>query len=196
MKIGCKCGQIVGQIDKASSKTITRAKCYCKDCQAAAKLAPQFHILDENGGTEVFQANPVLVSFQKGTDKIACTRLSPNGLLRWSSSCCNTPLANTLPNPKFAFVSFVHTAVKSEESSGDNYDPTTARTFHVNTAAAQNGPIKEVGRRRMIFKILSNVMRARVTGSYKRNPFFNIKTGKPIVEPRILSGDEKAALYS
>lgn len=196
MKISCKCGQVVGEIKGASKHTVTRAKCYCKDCQAASYLASEQGVLDENGGTEVYQTVPSRVSFRKGVEKLTCTRLSKKGIFRWAAGCCGTPMANTLPSNKFAFVSFVHTAVERVPTGTAKGPLHGARLFHVNTKAARNQSIKEVGRRRMIFKILLNVMKAKLTGSYKKNPFFDAFTGQPIVEPRILSPEENAALYN
>jgi hypothetical protein len=37
--------------------------------------------------------------------------------------------------------------------------------------------------------------RARITGAYKRTPFFSPDSGAPIVTPKILSADERASVY-
>ncbi len=195
MKIGCECGEIVGHVANVSPKTVNRAKCYCRDCQAAAFLGDANKVLDEHGGTQVCQTIPALVSFEQGIEKLQCIRLSKNGLMRWRSSCCNTPIANTLRDHKFAFVGVIHTGI-THPAMGEERDKLLGPcVFNVNTQTAINGPIKQVGVKRTIFKVLSGVMKAKLTGSYKQNPFFDSSTGDPIVEPRILSKEERAALY-
>ena len=60
-------------------------------------------LMDEWGGSEVFQTTPARIEFTQGADQLACMRLSPKGLMRWYARCCNTPIANTLPSPGMAF---------------------------------------------------------------------------------------------
>ena len=46
---------------------------------------------------------------------VALLRLSPRGLFRWHTSCCNTPIGNTATGPGMAFVGLVHTFVDHSE---------------------------------------------------------------------------------
>ncbi|MFC7290045.1 DUF6151 family protein [Hirschia litorea] len=195
MQIGCACGKVSGRVEKASSKTVNRIRCYCRDCQAGAYLTDVDKVLDSHGGTEIYQTSPALISFHHGLENIGCTRLAGKGLMRWHSTCCNTAIANTLEDRKFAFVGLVHTCVQSPEMGDARDQLIGAQIFDVNTGGAKNGPIKRIGQRRTIFKILSGVLKAKVTGTYKMNPFFDAVSGKPIVKPRVLSGEESAAIY-
>lgn len=195
MQIGCMCGKISGRVEKASSNTINRIRCYCRDCQAGAYLTGGEKVLDSHGGTEIYQTSPALISFDHGLENIGCTRLAEKGLLRWHSTCCNTAIANTLEDRKFAFVGLVHICVKSPEMGVMRDQLIGAQIFDVNTDGAKNGPVKRVGQRRTIFKILSGVIKAKITGTYKKNPFFDAASGEPIAKPRILTGEESAALY-
>ena len=92
----CKCGKVKGYVTHA--ERVDRVVCYCKDCQAFAHFLGENGILDERGGTDIIQALPRDVNFTKGVDALACIRLTPKGLLRWYTSCCNTPVGNILEN--------------------------------------------------------------------------------------------------
>ena len=79
----------------------THVICYCADCQTFARhLGQSETALDADGGTEIFQTLPDAVRITRGADSLALLRLGPKGLMRWYAGCCNTPIANTLANPR------------------------------------------------------------------------------------------------
>lgn len=93
----CECGQVEGSLKNASPHTGNHMVCYCDDCQAyAAYLGDEDKWLDEWGGTDVFQVTPASITFLKGSDKLRCVRVKPGGIFRFYSSCCRTPIANTV----------------------------------------------------------------------------------------------------
>src|SRR5690606_13485820 len=66
-------------------------------------------LLDAHGGTDIVQVAPASLTFDRGTERIACVRLSPKGLHRWYATCCKTPVGNTL-TPSIPFVGIVRQA--------------------------------------------------------------------------------------
>jgi hypothetical protein len=91
----CRCGTLKGHVSR--SHVANRCVCYCRDCQAFAHfLGRADEILDASGGTDVIQTRAANVVFTEGKEALACMRLTPNGLLRWYSTCCNTPIGNTV----------------------------------------------------------------------------------------------------
>ena len=100
--IQCRCGTLKGYVDRLRGANY--CVCYCRDCQAFAHfLGRAGEILDARGGTAVVQTPAANVTFTSGREALACMRLTPNGLLRWYSTCCNTPVGNTLANSKVLF---------------------------------------------------------------------------------------------
>jgi hypothetical protein len=192
--IQCRCGTLKGYV--STSHGANRCVCYCRDCQAFAHfLGRAGEILDSNGGTDVVQTRAANVVFTEGREALACMRLTPNGLLRWHSTCCNTPVGNTLANSKISFVGLVHNCL---EGSG----PTLEASFgpvqaHVNTQSAKGGvkssPLALV---KMVLRFIAMVGGARIDGSYKRSPFFAADTDAPIVAPKVLSPGEREQLMS
>jgi hypothetical protein len=90
----------------ASPRTVNRVICYCDDCQAFAHQLGRADLLDVHGGSDIVQVAPASLKFVQGQGRIAGLRLTPNGLFRWYSRCCNTPLGNTL-SPAIPFVGII-----------------------------------------------------------------------------------------
>ena len=44
----------------------------------------------------------VATAFTQGKDRLACMSLSDKGMLRWYTTCCNTPIGNTMRNSRFS----------------------------------------------------------------------------------------------
>ena len=114
-------------------------------------------------------------------------RLKENGLLRWYASCCNTPIGNTLANFRLSFVGLVHSCLAgSPQALTASFGPVR---MWVHTTSAKT---KVTGRGlvRGALRLATTMVRARIDGSYKRTPFFDVLTGVPVVAPRVLSHDE------
>ena len=186
----CRCGTISGLVKEPRSAN--RVVCYCKDCQAFAYfLGQENRILDERGGSDVIQILPQNLSFTHGIENLACMRLTEKGLLRWYASCCNTPIGNTLATNKISFIGLVHTCLENTDTPlQDSFGP--VRVWG-NTQGARGDPKpKASGIGRTILWFVSTVLKARINGSYRRNPLFLPDQGTPIVTPRVLSSAERA----
>jgi len=190
----CRCGTLKGHV--SLSHGANRGVCYCRDCQAFAHfLGRAGEILDASGGTDVIQTRAANVVFTEGREALACMRLTPNGMLRWYSTCCNTPVGNTLANSKVSFVGLVHNCLEGTGPTlDDSFGPVQA---HVNTRSGKGGlkssPLALV---KMVLRFIAMVAGARMDGSYKRSPFFAADTGAPIVAPKVLSPGEREQLMS
>src|SRR5262245_39249766 len=118
VELGCRCGHVHGRVRGASPEAVNRAVCYCDDCQAFLHYLGRANMLDAHGGTDIVQVAPSSLSFDRGTDRIACVRLSPKGLYRWYASCCKTPLGNTV-GPALPFVGIVAEAFRPDAHRRD-----------------------------------------------------------------------------
>ena len=191
--VQCRCGSLKGYV--SHPKNVNRCVCYCRDCQAFAHfLGRPAEILDAQGGTDVVQTSPANVTFTQGQDALACMRLTEKGMLRWYTTCCNTPVGNTMADFRVSFVGLVHTCLEGGGSLDDSFGPVRAR---VNKRGAKGSvPPSSSALMFVILRLIAMVAGARITGSYKRTPFFSADTGTPIATAKILSWSERKALMS
>lgn len=188
-RISCKCGAVRGHVLDGSPSN--RVRCYCADCQAFGRyFGPEAGVLDAQGGTEIIQVSQSRLRFDTGLEQLACLRLSPRGLLRWYARCCNTPLGNTLPNPRVSLVGLVHSCMDHAAIDRDF----GSRVADVNTNSALGDPRpRQSGMARTIGRFLVMVARDRVSGRYRRSPLFTDE-GKPVADPHLLDRAEVDAL--
>lgn len=190
----CRCGTLKGYVSRPEA--VNRCVCYCRDCQAFAHfLGRAGEILDAQGGTDVIQTLPANVTFTQGQEALACMRLTERGLLRWYTTCCNTPVGNTLANFRISFVGLVHNCLENTGTSlDDSFGP--VRAF-VNTKSAKGSVApSSVSLISVILRFIAMVGPARINGSYKRTPFFSADTGTPIATPKVLSRSELERVMS
>ena len=192
--IQCSCGTLQGSIKRTDS--VNRCICYCADCQAFAHfLGRHGDILDDIGGTDIVQTQPKNVSFTAGTEKLACMKLTGNGLLRWYTTCCNTPIGNTPANFKMSFVGLIHNCLAStDQSLGSAFGPVRAR---VHTQAAKTDPKpKQIGLVSAVLRIMGMILKSRINGDYRQTPFFAADSGQPVAKPKVLNSQEFADIMS
>ena len=174
-----------------------RIVCYCKDCQAFAQFLerPDDAVLNELGGTEIVATLPKHVHFAQGLEALVCMPLSDHGLLRWYASCCNTPIGNTPRDFKTSYVGLHHSCLaKRAPSLQDSFGPVR---MVLQTKSAK-GQVKSTPMSNFVtmLRIMKSVIATRISGSYKRNPFFVEDSGTPIKQPRVLTKTERSRVTS
>ncbi|MES2947580.1 MAG: DUF6151 family protein [Pseudomonadota bacterium] len=188
--IQCRCGQIRGLL--TPTRPSNRCVCYCSDCQAFARHLQANDTLDERGGSEIIQVPPSNLTFTQGADKLACLRLTDSGMLRWYAACCNTPIGNTPANPGMSFVGLVHTCLAGNAQAREaSFGPVTM-VVGVKTAGGEVKPDQK-GLFSGIAKTMAMIIKARLNGAYRRNPFFKQDTGVAVATPTVLSASELSA---
>lgn len=191
IRLRCRCGTLQGEVD--ARHVAARAICYCKDCQAFARfLKSEDRVLDPSGGTEVEATLPAAVRFTQGLEHLACMSLSPKGIYRWYAACCNTPVGNTPRNPKAAYVGLVRTCL---DAAPEELDRQLGRSHITANLASAYGPVRAtpVGTVLAVAKIGGMLVKARLDGSWRRNPFFDA-SGAPVRPPKVLTLEERTAL--
>lgn len=179
-ELSCACGQTHWRV---KDKTIGRhIMCYCDSCQSAVRHLGKADTYLSNGGTQLFQTVPHNIEFLTGRENITLMRLGPKGLFRWYTSCCNTPVSNTLPKPSFPFASAIL------PTGHTDFGRVTA---NVNTEAAPK-QISQTGLLGTVVGVLSRALGTRISGKGKETPFFNAD-GTPIVAPHVLTKAERNA---
>jgi hypothetical protein len=199
LPIRCSCGALRGVARGVSGDRGARVICYCDDCQAFAHfLERAAETLDRDGGTDIFGMSSARLEITAGADRLACMRLTPNGLLRWYARCCRTPIGNTFTSRQLPYVGLIHSCV-DHSSDGRSRDevlgPIRARLLTRfakgslgQADAHQRAPVS------LILRLLRITLAARLRGDHLRSPFFEAATGAPVSPPRVLTAAELAAV--
>jgi len=184
LELSCACGALKGAVENVSARSGNRVICYCDDCQDFANhLNAGEKTLNKHGGTEVFQTAPASVRIERGEENLKSLKMTPKGIVRWYTGCCQTPIANT--SPKLPFVGLIHTSLPNEREVviGPVHK-------HVMCQFAKEGLPPEHYTKGFGFGLTLRVMRKmlgwKLSGQAAPNPFFD-KGGKPLSEPEIVN---------
>ena len=192
--LACRCGTLRGTVDTTAPHE--RIVCYCADCQAyAVLLGRPGEDLDARGGTNALLTVPSAIDLTHGADQLASVRMTSRGPMRWYAACCNTALANTGLSHRAAFVSLLSPSLGGAGPALDAaFGP--ARLFgFVKNARGQPKPLQSF-MLSVLLRVIARSVRARLDGSYRRTPFFDVARDRPVAEPRILPADERARLVA
>ena len=191
ISLKCKCGAVQGSVNNVSPKVGNHVVCYCVDCQAFGNhLSNGEAILDEWGGTAIYQTPPWHVRIDKGMEEVRCLRLTPKGLYRWYAGCCNTPIGNTI-SAKFPFIGLIHSFFDRDDQTESLLGP--IRGYHKLESAIGDVPkeIQQFGMpKSATFKVVLRLFKWKVTGGNKPNPFFD-QSGRSICKPRVLKQNQE-----
>jgi len=166
----CKCGQVALAV---APKGGTRVVCYCNSCRDFATRLGAGDILDAWGGSDLYQVGPEAAQFLRGADKVAWTRMTDKGPARWFTTCCHSPLANTLPTRAIPFLT-LQTAYLSNK---DILPPIDIRVFR--KFATGRVPDTNYGQGRLLREFAVRSLKSRLSGGWRRNPLFD-DAGLPI----------------
>lgn len=192
--VHCRCGSLRGKALGVSVETGSRMLCYCRDCQAFARFLGTPGILDAQGGSDIFQITQSQLRLDAGVDKLACVRLSANGLMRYYSSCCRTPVGNMLARRRSPFLGLVQPFM--DPGAGRTLDQVLGPVLvHVRADAATSALPPDPARSALlgyahIFKVLAKSI---VRGQHTPTPFFDA-SDQPLVTPEILTPERHEAL--
>lgn len=193
--IRCSCGALRGTVFAVEPSAGARIVCYCDDCQAFARFLGRGDVLNEQGGTEIFQTAPSRVRLMSGVEALGCVRLSEKGMHRWYCRECKAPLGNTL-GPKVPFVGLIHSVLELPDAA-DRERVLGPVLGHMLTKFARGGPLPQ-DTRWATLHILARAGRLLagwwLTGAGSPSPFFVGEPRVARVEPRILSPNERRAL--
>ncbi|HCH62820.1 MAG: hypothetical protein CL927_18245 [Deltaproteobacteria bacterium] len=115
LPIQCTCGSVRGTLLDVAPSTVQNLVCHCIDCRSTLRhLGRANDLLTEHGGTAVVHSTPARMQITHGHTHVGLLRLSPKGLLRFYATCCNTPIASMLDDPRQAFVSIARCILPSD----------------------------------------------------------------------------------
>lgn len=177
----CSCGNVRGSLVVPHAHAGTRCVCYCSDCQAFLRHLGHEERLDAWGGTELFQTSPRYVKLEDGTDQLRCLKLTENGVLRWFTACCKSPIANTTDSVSAPFAALFVSNFEERSSSGLDraLGPIRYRTQGREargTPAAGTHPRNSLGH---ILRTVRFLLQWRLSGHARPTPFFD-DAGRPV----------------
>ncbi len=181
MEWTCRCRAFSCEVNPARG---IRAVCYCASCREFAIRTGAEAALDASGGSDLYPVAPENVVILKGADKLARMKLTEKGPVRWFTTCCKTPVANTLGTPKIPFVTLQTHRFADPNALG----PVRVRLFR--DGATSETPDDGMSKYAFYWHFARSALRSRLTGGWKRNPFFGAD-GKPIGtrgEPAVSGG--------
>lgn len=185
LSLACECGKVKGKVKNINKPKGLYVRCFCDDCQAFAKsLDQQDKVLDEYGGTEIYQQALSSIEITDGMEHVACLRLKPDGLFRWYASCCNTPMGNSF-GTKVPYFGVVKPFIQDE---GFDEKIGVLQGSYFKKDAIKPVPKSHLGKHAeptLIIKLLSKFARWKLTGKTHPNVFFN-REGESIKEPKII----------
>jgi len=189
----CRCGELEGTVKDVSPASVNRVICYCDDCQAYLHHLGRSDLLDAHGGTDIVQVAPAALSIHRGAERIAGLRLTPKGVYRFHSSCCNTPLGNTvgtaIPFLGIAAQGFAGSSATLDKCFGEPMGKIHGKYAVGNPPEGSTKP-----NLRLLFRAFSLVLRWRLSGKAWPHPFFDRSTGAPRYPVTTLSPLEREAL--
>lgn len=169
----CRCGSVSATIPIAKSLHVG---CYCTFCRHFLTDMGAADALDAAGGVDYLHTTPDNITFTRGQDRLGVVRYSSRGAYRWYTTCCNTPFANALPNPKIPYASVTAHWVAPQEALG----PHGMVAFTKSSTAA---PVMHShARTATLIKFATRTLNTILSGKRKQTPFFDDQ-GQPAVAP-------------
>ena len=195
MEIQCECGKFRARLKAFPDNTPGRLVCYCDDCQAYLHYLKRGDLLDANGGTEVIPAYPADVEILCGLEHLKCTRLSPKGTFRFSTSCCNTPIANTQSKMPWAgFLRGVYTAGRDAHQLDQALGPVRSRIMGRYAKGTPPAGTPEKFDLKALLTVMPFMVKGKLLGKSRPSPFFAEDGITPVASPYVLDKAERQAL--
>ncbi|CUH41066.1 hypothetical protein JSE7799_03809 [Jannaschia seosinensis] len=176
----CACGTLRSRITDVSPAAYTHIVCHCDDCRSAYTHLGQA----DPQRVGILQTTQDRIHISQGGEKLRVLRHTSRGALRWYATCCDTPLFFTPLKARLAHVGVNTDRLDDSVSIGK----VTAEGF----LPSRDGKHRHKGAARMVARIASRILAKNLSGEWRDTPFFD-KAGAPVVEPRILTREERAA---
>lgn len=183
--LSCDCGSFQASLSEVNPVRGTHLRCHCSDCRAFVRvLLPDAQL---KNGLHLYQTDPDKIEVLKGVEHLECLTFSSKGLLRWYASCCKTPMFNTPRSAKVPLVAVVTDIAKDPHLFG----PVVSDAF----LKRSDGKVKTTGLPKVIYRFLSRSISSRITGRWKKTPFFIIPENIPFDKPYLVSKEAKRSAY-
>jgi hypothetical protein len=168
----CRCGAVTGTAHGVAPNVGNRVVCYCVSCRKFAEhIGAGERVLDQYGGTDIYQMPITQVAIDGGLDQIRCLRITRGGPYRWYAQCCNTPLGNS-GSARLSFMGVIESFMETDGRRDVLLGPIRA---HVNTRdVGDRLPAERRSGSMLTFipRFLAQLLSWRLKGRHQANPFF------------------------
>lgn len=192
LEFNCACGAVGWELRDVSPQAGIRYICHCDDCQAFARFLGRPELLDAHGGTDAWQMPASHLFIARGAAHLASIHLTPRRLLRWYCRDCRFPVANTYDSSRLSFLSLP--LAGCDPARADALLGPSAGHVWTKFGTGDLAHVKQVNIPAMLYRMLSRILRARLTGDWRNNPLFDRETGTPLSPPQRLTPQERAGL--
>jgi hypothetical protein len=192
MEIQCECGKFRAELTQFPKNTPGRLICYCDDCQAFLHYLNRPDLLDENGGTEIIPAYPADIKILAGKDEVECVRLHSQGMYRFFTKCCHTPIANTDPKRPWAGINRRMYTVKDPNRLDQELGPVKSSIMGKYAKGTPPAGTPQTFDFKGMVTVLPFILRGKLLGKAKHSPFF--ENGESIVAPLVLTAAEPSKI--
>ena len=176
----CTCGRLRGHVEDVSPAAYTHIVCHCGDCRSAYT-----HLgLADPEKVGILQTTQDRVKIDEGGENLRVFRHTERGALRWFATCCDTPLFYTPLKARL-----VHVGLNT-----DRLDDASAigKVRAEGFIRAKDGKTRHKGAIGMVGRMVSRMAAKNLNGEWRDTPFF-AEDGRPVVTPKVLSREERAA---
>ncbi|MCZ2721413.1 DUF6151 family protein [Marinomonas sp. 15G1-11] len=181
LALECRCGKVKGRVHSVNLKQGNHLVCYCQSCQNFANYL-QSDVLNEFGGSDIFQIAPAFISIDLGVDQLKSLKLTDKGVCRWYTDCCKTPIGNTA-GAKIPMVGILRSFIAKDQDINAKIGPIMGNVYVKNLDSplpqSMSAPLSE---KRLIFRMIRKILLWKILAKGTPNPFMNSQ-GKPIVKP-------------
>ena len=187
----CTCGKFRAVLHDVGPREGDRLTCYCSDCRDFVRVIGRADLLDANGGNAVYQTRVAKLEIIEGAELLATLHMTDKPTMRWYSTCCNTPLFNTLPKAKPAFLS-VNTSAFDTAKVDAALGPSKG-DFLAHEAEPPLENARPVSQFKLALGFIPRLFKDTFFGGWKKSPLFDPETREPLAKPRRVSAEERAA---
>ena len=192
MRFACECGAVAGEIERATPAEGDHVVCHCSDCRDLVRyLGKEARVLDDNGGTALYQSRCARMQFERGRDKLAALHMTDAPTLRWYASCCNTPLFNTYRNGRIPYLT---TLLANCGPHGRKRLGEPLGHLFLDEARGDTSGLTPLSMSQLMRRFFRRMIKDILSGDRRRSELFDSKTLEPIAVPRHLTDAERAAL--
>lgn len=193
LPFSCKCGAVHGVIHEATQRNGDRVVCHCADCQALAHYCDAGdRVLDQFGGTDLYQSRCASMELHAGADKLASLHLTDKPTMRWHTTCCRTPMFNTYANGRIPYVTTLLGNCRETDLDAV-LGPPLGHLF-VEDSPRDPGDVPRLSMARLMRRFLGRMTKDVVSGNRRRSALFDGETLTPIAAPTRLTAEQRAAL--
>ncbi|MCA9720767.1 MAG: hypothetical protein KC468_39255, partial [Myxococcales bacterium] len=190
LPLRCTCGAVTGRA--LAWSRARRNVCHCRGCQAYARWLRRAELLDDAGGTDIYQLTPSQLRIDAGIERLRCVQLTEAGALRWYTDCCRTPVANALAQAWVPWLGMPHLFVDAARAGGTRGRAPLGWKIHARHARAPVPGGHATGPASLVLHTLVSALRDAALGRARPNPLRI--DGRPRVAPERLDDEARARL--